>query len=187
MMTSTLKKAVFSLLAVTLSVTSCKQEDAAPPAPTAVHTQEEGDGGNINCPYKYYFFAGAVKNYTFGNVTSSPSIKATYAGRGEFEDQGDCDFIVGFPQTDYTYISSFMENDPEVGVQIDRLIQDASTSTGGGFGGSIARAQYETGDGYFYAVFGGFRTRNYLGLLADKRGVPISFLLKKHVRLTPTP
>lgn len=187
MLTSTLKKAAFSLLAVTLSVTSCKQEDATPPAPKVVQAQEEGEGGNTNCPDKYYFFAGTVKNYTFGNVTSSPSLKATYCGLGEFQDQGDCDFVVGFPQSTYTYISAFMENDPEVGVQIDRLIQDAKTLTGGGFGGSIARAQYIFGDPSFYAIFGQTRTRNYLGGMARERGVSIRSLLLKHVRLTPTP
>jgi|GEM_PF-1828578 len=188
MLTSTLKKLAFSLLAVTLSVTSCKQEDATPPAPKVVHTQEEGDGGALGCPYKYYSFAGLPKIYRFGNTTNSPSLKATYAAWGEFNDQGDCDLVVGFPQSTYTYISAFMEDDPEVGTQIDRLLSDPATFGGGGFGGVVGRAQYESGtDPALYAVLGGIRTRNYLGRMADIRGVTLSFLLRKHLRLTPTP
>lgn len=165
----------------------CSQEDESI-APTVMNNSSEFHSPVIESEAGDMTIAASSDNLggcqaemrSIGSVSlgSIPKLAPVTHGMADFENKNECDYFVGFPDNNYTKIYVYDAGDSYTAGLIRSLITNR-------FNGYLGRAR-NTND-YFdqriFIIFGNVRTYDSLKIIASLRGLTISQLLYKHLRM----
>ncbi len=157
--------------AVTFSFTACNKNEVNP----TKADQEQSTAIEESCTVSFFATGSTSLGYT-------PKLQPASSGEAKYNGASDCDYFVGFNANSYDRIVVADLDDAPAATQIRRLITDARTLTGGGFGNSLGLGA-RSGDTREYVILGAFRANNYLSGFASARGTTVRALLAKHLRM----